>query len=227
METKDFEKTLYSHEELYDADMIKEAASAYNVPKQQGEFTIEDYYEIPDNVRAELIDGVIYDMGAPVNAHQFIAGQIYSAFDVYIKKKKGKCIPGIAPIDVQLDRDNRTMVQPDVLIICDRNKIKKRVVYGAPDLVVEVLSPSTRIKDISIKMKKYHNAGVREYWIVDPDKKRVYVYEFEKEELPAVYTFEDKVPVGIFEGECEVDFAEIYEYVRFLYEDENDSTEVS
>lgn len=227
METKDFEKTLYSHEELYDADMIKEAASAYNVPKQQGEYTIEDYYKIPDDVRVELIDGVIYDMGAPSSLHQIITNRINIRIDAYVQKKKGKCIVVISPIDVQLDCDDRTMVQPDVLIICDRNKIKKRVVYGAPDLVVEVLSPSTRIKDISIKMKKYHNAGVREYWIVDPDKKRVYVYEFEKEELPAVYTFEDKVPVGIFEGECEVDFAEIYEYVRFLYEDEKDSTEAS
>lgn len=123
-------------------------------------------------------------------------------------------------MDVQLDCDDKTIVQPDVLLVCDRNKLKNGRVFGVPDLVVEVLSPSTRKKDILIKYGKYLNAGVKEYWIVDPAKKRICVYEFEKDDFPVMYTFDDKVPVGIFEGECEVDFAEIYEYTGFLYEKE-------
>ncbi|MGN0333958.1 MAG: Uma2 family endonuclease, partial [Lachnospiraceae bacterium] len=108
--------------------------------------------------------------------------------------------------------------QPDVFVVCDRSKIIKRCTYGAPDLIVEILSPSTRKKDISIKLKKYIGAGVAEYWIVDPDKKTVVVYDFAHDELPAIYGFDAKVPVGLFDGECEVDFAEIFEYISFLYD---------
>ena len=219
MENKIYGGLTYTPKDLYEAGMVREAASAYNIPKKQGEFTIEDYYNIPDEIRVELIDGVIYDMSTPAHIHQLIAMEIYDVIKAYIKKKKGECIVHASPMDVQLDCDNRTMVQPDVQVICDRNKLRKRSVYGAPDFVAEVLSPSTRKKDISIKLYKYENAGVSEYWIVDPDKKRVHVYQFEKEELPVMYTFEDKIPVGIFGDECVVDFAEVYDYVRFLYEE--------
>ena len=133
----------------------------------------------------------------------------------------------IAPLDVQLDRDDRTMVQPDVLVVCDRSKVVRRCVYGAPDFVVEILSPSTWEKDMYVKLGKYESAGVREYWIVDPKKKRVLVYDFEHTDFPALYTFTDQIPVGIFAGECRVDFASIYEYVRFLYERENSEREDS
>ena len=113
------------------------------------------------------------------------------------------------------------MVQPDVVIVCDRSKFQNGRVFGAPDLAVEVLSKSTRKKDIFIKGNKYSEAGVKEYWIVDPEKKRVYAYLFDVDEFPIVYTFEDKVPVGIWNNECVVDFAEIYDYISFLYEQEN------
>ena len=106
----------------------------------------------------------------------------------------------IAPLDVQLDRDDRTMVQPDVLVVCDRSKVVRRCVYGAPDFVVEILSPSTWEKDMYVKLGKYESAGVREYWIVDPKKKRVLVYDFEHTDFPALYTFTDQIPVGIFDG---------------------------
>ena len=123
-------------------------------------------------------------------------------------------------MDVQLDCDDRTMVQPDVLVVCDRDKIIKRCIYGAPDFVVEILSPSTKRKDGIIKLSKYISAGVREYWIVDPDKKQVVVYDFQKEDYPVIYGFGGEIPVGIFDGECRIDFAEIYEYMLFLYEKE-------
>ena len=211
---KEFE---YSSENNNEANMIKEEAIAYGV-KKQGEYTLEDYYAIPDDKRVELIDGVIYDMASPTLVHQRLAGRIFSILDVFILNKKGACIPFVSPIDVQLDCDDKTMVQPDVIVVCDRNKTIKRCVYGAPDFIVEVLSPSTSKKDSAIKLRKYKDAGVREYWMVDPDKKKVVVYDWSKSEIPTVYGFDAKVPVGIFDGECEIDFAEIYQQIEFWYE---------
>lgn len=201
------------------ADRVSEAMPAYQV-KKQGEYTLEDYYALPDERRVELIDGVIYDMSAPTTIHQLIGLEIWGQLQKFIRKKKGTCIPFAAPVDVQLDCDDRTMVQPDVLVVCDRDKIIKRCVYGAPDFVVEVLSPSTKRKDGIIKLSKYISAGVREYWVVDPDKKQVVVYDFQKEDYPVIYGFGGEIPVGIFDGECQIDFAEIFEYMRFLYEKE-------
>jgi len=204
---------------MYDSMVKETSGSPVSIP--QDEFTVEDYLELPEEERMELIDGVIYDLGAPTDKHQIIGDEIQSRFRDYIRKKKGKCITITSPIDVQLDCDNRTMVQPDVVIVCDRTKFKNGRIFGAPDLVVEVLSNSTKKKDIFIKGNKYWNAGVREYWLVEPIKKMVTVYKYEDEDFQSVYTFEDKVPVGIWNDECEVDFSEIYDYIRFLYE-END-----
>lgn len=191
-------------------EQIRESNAAY-ITKKQGEFTIDDYYAIPEDVRVELIDGVIYYMGAPTTNHQkFVAEILYILMD-YVKKNKGHCKVFCSPIDVKLDCDEKTMVQPDVLVVCDDNKINKNGILGAPDLVVEVLSPSTRKKDMSVKLAKYMAAGVREYWIVEPDAKRVIVYDWEKEEILNVYGFGDKIPVGIFNGKCEVDFFNIIE----------------
>ena len=199
------------------ANMIREEMFAYGTEKKQGEYTVEDYLALPEERRVELIDGVIYDMASPLVIHQVLAGRIWLQISSYIGKKKGNCIPIFSPIDVQLNCDNRTMVQPDVIVVCDRDKLKG-VVYGAPDFVVEVLSPSSKLRDNKIKLHKYCDAGVREYWIVDPVRKKVIVYNFEDGEWPSIYGFDSKIPVNIFDGECEVDFAEIYEYVSFLYE---------
>lgn len=198
---------------------ISEAAHTYGA-KRQGEYTIDDYYALPDDVHAELIDGVLYDMASPTVIHQVIIMQITTKLMNHIQKKNGKCIPFGAAVDTQLDCDNKTMVQPDVMVICDRNKLQKRKLYGSPDFVVEVLSPSTKKKDRTIKLNKYMNAGVREYWIVDPDNKHVTVYLADEEYGYDVemYTFDSKVPVAVFNNECEIDFKEIYEYIEFMYE---------
>lgn len=211
---KEFE---YSSENNNEVNMVKEEAIAYGV-KKQGEYTLEDYYAIPDDRRVELIDGVIYDMASPTHAHQQIGFLIGWYLQEYVFKKNGTCIPSVAPLDVQLDCDDKTMVQPDVIVLCDRDKSINRCVYGAPDFIVEVLSPSTSKKDSAIKLKKYKDAGVREYWIVDPDKKKVVVYDWSRGQIPTVYGFDAKVPVGIFDGECVIDFVEIYQQIEFLYE---------
>ena len=206
--------------------MLKEELAPYLAHRKQGEYTIEDYYNLPDEHRVELIDGVIYDMSSPSSIHQIISLQLCIRFDQYIKNHKGNCIPFLAPMDVQLDSNDKTIVQPDILIICDKSKIKDNLIYGAPDLVIEVLSPSTQNKDIKIKTTKYRKAGVKEYWIINPLIKQICVHEFLPNNNTTLYSFEDKIPVGIWEGKCVVDFKEIYEYLRFLdVEDDVDTDE--
>lgn len=204
---------------LSEVAVIREEVAPYLASKQQGEYTLDDYYAIPDEYRTELIDGVIYDMATPTIVHQIVCAEIGYRLINYVEKKKGKCIVLPAAVDVQLDCDNKTMVQPDIQVVCKKDKLKKRNIYGAPDFIVEVLSPSTRKKDIYIKKEKYQKAGVREYWMVDTEKERVIVCRFEKSNLSVIYTFKDKVPVGIFDGECKVDFAEVAERIQFLDED--------
>lgn len=119
---------------------------------------------------------------------------------------------------MQLDGDDKTMVEPDVFIICDRRKITKTHAIGAPDLVIEILSPSTWRKDSYTKLSKYTLAGVREYWIIDPETLKIMVYDIEGNTMARLYTFHDQVPVLIFDGDCKIDFPKIYEKIEFLYE---------
>ena len=185
-----------------------------NPSKRQGEFTLEDYYALPDEQRVELIDGVFYDMTAPRIVHQDISYIIHSAIADYIKKNKGKCKAFFAPVDVQIDCDDKTMVQPDVLVICDRSKIKGFGVYGAPDFLVEILSVSTRKKDMTIKLSKYLEAGVREYWIVDPKKRILITYNFMDEDfVPVILPLKGEAPVAIFDGKLKISLDEIAESI--------------
>lgn len=198
------------------ADCIREAA-VYNtqfVEKKQGEYTLDDYYALPEERRVELIDGVIYDMTSPMFVHQIIAGEIYGQIREYIQKNKGECVPAISPVDVQLDCDNKTMVQPDVLIICDPDKIRRFGIFGAPDFVLEVLSPATRKKDLTLKLSKYIEAGAREYWIVDPKKKLLLTYDFSEEGLPCIYPLKGKVGLAIYEEKLKIDLEKIAEIIE-------------
>lgn len=202
-------------------DKICEPEPAYKVHmmKEQGEYTVEDYLAWPEDQRIELMDGVIYDMAAPLDIHQLIVLELGTIFRNYVRNKKCQCVPFISPIDVQLDMDNKTMVQPDVLILCDRNKLKDGRIYGAPDFIVEVLSPSTRKKDMIKKLSKYQAAGVKEYWIVDTKERKVIVYSNMTPESKdiMIYPFESKIAVEMYGGECVVNFKEIEEYISFLY----------
>ena len=196
--------------------MVHEPAATYHTGgmKGQGEYTIEDYFSLPEEKRAELIDGVFYDMASPSVIHQLIAGQIFVQLNSFLRKKKASCVPCIAPVDVQLDCDDRTMVQPDVLVVCDREKIRKSGIFGAPDFVAEILSKTTRRKDMVVKLAKYAQAGVREYWLIDPDKQNVLVYDLKNMEFPSIYGFDAKIPVTIFGGECKVNMRDIQEYME-------------
>lgn len=185
-------------------DMVQETAS-YHVGKVDGEYTLEDYYQLPDDVRAELIDGRFFYLQSPTSNHQKSLIDMLYAVMSYIKENNGDCQPMIAPFDVQLDCDDKTIVQPDLMIICDKDKVRRDKVYGAPDFIAEVLSPSTKKNDTDLKLLKYKNAGVREYWIVDTDKERLICYFFEEDGLmPNVYTFDNEVPVRIYDGALKI-----------------------
>lgn len=206
-----------------DPMMVREPQSAYSAgskpsygTKRQGEYTLEDYYALPDDVRAELIDGVLYDMATPTFVHQDILRNLVFQLEMCMQAHPCGCRLFFSPMNVQLDCDERTMLQPDILIFCDNTKMRKRVYFGAPDFVVEILSPSTRKKDVTVKLRKYIGAGVREYWIVDPDTERVFVYLIEEGELPFICGYGEKVPVGISGGTCSINFTEIWDSAREL-----------
>lgn len=197
---------------------VRETAPAYQAgstpeQKQQGEYTLEDYYALPDDQRVELIDGVFYDMTAPASFHQLAAGELYYQILDFVKKRGGSCMPFIAPIDVQLDMDERTMVEPDVVILCDTDKLLESHIYGAPDFVLEVISPSTKRKDYMLKLTKYEHAGVREYWIVDPYKETIIVYFFEGNDWPAFYPLDAEVPVNIYNGELQLCLKDVLKWL--------------
>lgn len=205
--------TLLALENLFaGGGMIQEKAT-YQV-HTQGSYTIEDYRNLPEDQRVELIDGYFYDMASPTSFHQLIAGEVYRQIANFILEKEGECFPFISPLDVQLDCDEHTMVQPDVGILCDRDKMKRWGIYGAPDFLLEVISPSTSRKDCTKKLMKYMNAGVREYWILDPNQKKLLVYFFENEVCPVIYGLDQPVPVGIYNGELKIQFTHIKKWLE-------------
>ena len=164
--------------------------------------TLADYYALPSDVRAELIDGAFYNISSPSIYHQEIVGNLYFAFRSFIAERGGSCRPILSPVDVQLDADDYTIVQPDLLILCDSSKQRERMIVGAPDFVVEVVSRWSKSRDYFLKADKYRAAGVREYWIVDPQQEKVVVYshmEDQDEMAITIYSFLDQVPVGIFQ----------------------------
>ncbi|MFT3983326.1 MAG: Uma2 family endonuclease [Lachnospiraceae bacterium] len=132
----------------------------------------------------------------------------------YIMDNDGSCQPVMSPVDVQLDCDEKTMVQPDVAILCREERIKRWGVYGSPDFILEVISPSTRKKDCMKKLQKYERAGVREYWILDSYQKKLLVYFFESELCPVIYGLDQPVPISIYDGKLEIRFTHISQWIE-------------
>lgn len=166
---------------------------------QEGIYTLDDIYALSDEQRAELIDGQIYYMTPPSTMHQRISGKFFRKISDYIERNNGSCEVFSAPFAVFLNENNRNYVEPDISVICDPDKINDRGCVGAPDWIIEVVSPSSRRMDYFTKLFKYRTAGVREYWIVDPDKNRVLVYSFVTDDM-SEYTFADDIPSGIYPG---------------------------
>jgi len=181
-------------------------------------FTYSDYAAWPDDKRYEIINGAAYSMApAPSERHQGVSAQLLADFVIYLRGKK--CRVYDAPFDVALPEEGEqfetatNVVQPDIVIICDKDKISHRGCFGAPDLVVEILSPSTAPNDLKNKRKLYQRFGVVEYWIVDPLHKTIQVFKLDKQGkylFPETFAGDDKIKVGIFNDELEIDLAVIF-----------------
>ena len=167
--------------------------------QQEKIYTIEDIYALPDGQRAELIDGRIYNMAPPARIHQKLITELVSALHQHIRNNNGDCEVYPAPFAVFLNADDKNYVEPDISVICDKDKITDKGCNGAPDWIIEIVSPGSRQMDYYKKLFKYRTAGVREYWVVDPDKQIVTVYDFERDNMEE-YPFGEEVPVGIYEG---------------------------
>ncbi len=178
------------------------------IQPQPETITLEQYEALPENRKAEVFDGVVYDMASPSQIHQRMLLKISSMLDSYIERKKGSCLVIPSPFDVILSEKPLTIVQPDIMIICDRNKLDENRCNGAPDFVIEIVSPGNPSDDYIKKAFYYKNYGVREYWIVDPRRKTVTVNFFEKDVLNIPYSFESVIKVNIYD-DLLIDFSGI------------------
>ena len=176
---------------------------------QERTYTSEDYWNLPEGQRAELIDGKLYAMAPPSFIHQKLLSELHYAILNHVKSKKGNCEVIPAPFAVNLNADDKIWVEPDISIICDKYKLSDRGCKGAPDWIIEIISPSTSSHDYVRKLHLYAEAGVREYWIVNPMKQNVFVYFFEQNHLEVeAYTFQDEIKVNIYD-DLVIDFKEI------------------
>lgn len=167
---------------------------------EEKDYTEDDYYSIPENIRAELIKGKIYYLASPSRIHQEVLSFLHATIYAYIKEKKGNCKVYPAPFAVKLFNDRKTIVEPDISVICDPDKLTDKGCSGAPDWIIEIISPGNPGNDYVHKLNLYADAGVREYWIADPNGKTVSVYNLESGTFRAVeYSFEDEIKVMIYE----------------------------
>ncbi|RLD61188.1 MAG: Uma2 family endonuclease [Bacteroidetes bacterium] len=183
-------------------------------------YTYADYLTWLDDKRRELIDGFIILMTpAPARKHQEISSKIHTVIGFYLLNRNS-CKVYSAPFDVRLpkshaDKSNdkiHTVVQPDICIVCDPLKLDERGCIGAPDLIVEILSPSTSKKDLNDKYKVYEQAGVKEYWIVSPNDETINVFVLDKNEkyqLSGMYAGDMKIKVSIFD-DLEINLEDIF-----------------
>lgn len=193
----------------------KECVSAM-LPAIKKHFTLADCLTWDENERVELIDGEVIMMAPPSSLHQEISGELFAQLHAYLKGKR--CKVYAAPFAVRLferekdsPEDVDVMVEPDITVICDQKKIDKHGCKGAPDLVIEILSPSTQRHDRFTKYMLYQKAGVQEYWIVDPDSKAVqsFVLEDGRYSVKEYSTASDKARVNTLEN-CVIDLSEVF-----------------
>jgi len=181
------------------------------MPQQNGHYTYADYCTWDDSERWELIEGIPYTMSpAPSPAHQEVSSEFHRQLANFLKGKPCKVYP--APFDVRLNASDEddTVVQPDLAVVCDRSKIDGKGCKGAPDLVVEILSPSTARRDRMTKFQQYQQAGVQEYWIVDPDTKTVQVCTLENGRyFVTAYADTDTAPVTVLPS-CAINLQDVF-----------------
>lgn len=169
-------------------------------------YTIADIEALPEGERAELIDGEMFMMDSPPWRHQDILVNLLFEIEGYIRKNKGKCRVLPAPFGVYIKNDNRNFVEPDISVICDEEKRSEKGCLGAPDWIIEIVSPSSKRMDYVRKTALYRDAGVREYWIVDSDKETVTIYEAKQWNAPVCHSFSERIKAGIYE-DLYIDFS--------------------
>lgn len=170
-------------------------------------YTIADIEALPDGERAELIDGEMFMMSPPMTVHQRILVKLIFEIETYIRKNKSNCELLPAPFGVYIKKDDRNYVEPDISVIYHGDKLDERGCHGAPDWVIEIVSPSSRKMDYVRKTALYQETGVREYWIVDPKKEMVTIYEADRWDIPVCHSFSEQIQVGIYE-DLYLDFTE-------------------
>jgi Uma2 family endonuclease len=188
---------------------VKESAKQLYSSNER--YTYADYEKWDDDKRYELIDGQVYSMSAPSTSHQRISRELLFQFYIYLKGKP--CEVFVAPYDVclfGLGAKDSTVVQPDLIVVCDKSKLDSKKCNGAPDLVIEILSPTNRSHDTLIKLNKYLEAGVKEYWIVDPVDRTLSVYILYGEHyIINMYGDSSTVPVNVLDG-CTINLSEVF-----------------
>lgn len=199
------EKLFYDSESRKTVGVCESLVAYGTEKKRQGEYTVEDYRNWPAEERVELIDGEIIQMESPSFNHQAALQEFNIQFSLYILKKKGKCRVLTSPLDVQLDEDDQTMLQPDLLILCDERKIRSWGIFGAPDFVLEILSPSTRTYDMIRKKNKYIAAGVKEYWILDLEKEKIITYAEKNGYVSSIHPLQGRVGVVLYDNDLEIE----------------------
>lgn len=170
--------------------------------------TLKQYEALPEEKRVEVFDGIVYDMASPSQVHQSILLELSTLLNSYVKSHKGDCKIFPAPFDVKLSDHPLTIVQPDIMIVCDKNKLDGKRCNGAPDFVIEIISPGNLADDYVRKLYYYKNYGVREYWIVDPRRKTVTVNYFEGNMLTIQYSFDATIKVNIYD-DLYINFSDI------------------
>jgi len=178
--------------------------------KENRLYTYKDYLKWDDDQRWELIDGVPFLMSAPSRLHQEVSGNLHG--ELYLRLKGKPCKVYAAPFDVRLNAEtlDNTVVQPDILVVCDSDKLNDTGCKGAPDFIIEILSPSTSARDRYLKFDLYRKAGVREYWVVEPETETVAAYMLSNEDyITRIYGETDKAPVNSLDN-CFIDLAEIF-----------------
>ncbi|AEF83680.1 conserved hypothetical protein [Treponema primitia ZAS-2] len=180
--------------------------------KEETYYTYADYLEWDEGVRCEIIDGEAFMMAPPTRMHQGISGELFVKIKNFLVGKPCKVYS--APFGVRLnpkkDNSDDTVLEPDISVICDPSKLDDRGCNGAPDLVIEVLSPSTARHDRVVKFRKYQEAGVREYWTVDPDTKSVQVFTLnDGQYIVSTYDDTDMAPISVLPG-CEIKLGDVF-----------------
>ena len=192
---------------------IKKGSELFMVIAGGKMHTFEDILALPEGERAELIDGEMFMMASPTRRHQDAAGWLFNRIFNYIQGKKGKCRVHASNFAVFPKKDDKNYVEPDVTVVCDRDKLDERGCNGAPDWVIEVVSPSSVKMDYERKKELYQESGVEEYWIVDTEKESVSVYRFQESSQSREYSFQETVKVGLYEDLC-LDLREMAEYLE-------------